>query len=237
MSSDVTERLVIAERFRGPTGSANGGYICGRLAAFIGKPAEVTLRTRPPLGRSLDVHRDGDNLSLFDGDTLVAEGGPAETTLEAPNPVAFEKAAEIATPLPPGGHPYPECFVCGPLREPRDGLCIYPAELEGHGLVAAPWIPDDTLAHDDGVIEDVFMWAALDCPSGFASFLLAPGSTIILGRLAAKIVERVSVGERLVTVAWPVDRDGRKLLAGSAIFSEQGHLKGLAQATWIELPT
>ena len=125
----MAERLVIAERFRGPSGSANGGYVCGRLAAFIGKSAEVTLRARPPLGRSLDVHRDGDNLSLFDGDTLVVEGAPAEPTLVAPNPVPFEKAAEIATPLPPGGHPYPECFVCGPLRKPRDGLCIYPAEL------------------------------------------------------------------------------------------------------------
>ena len=157
-------------------------------------------------------------------------------SLEAPNPVSFEKAAEIAAALPPDGHPYPECFVCGPLREPRDGLCIYPAELEGHDMVAAPWIPDDTLSRDDGVIEDVFMWAALDCPSGFATYLLAPGSTIILGRLTAKIVEPVFVGERLVTVAWPVDRDARKLFSGSAVFSEQGHLKGLAQATWIELP-
>ena len=191
----MTEQLVIAERFRGPSSSANGGYICGRLAAFIGNPAEVTLRARPPLGRSLDVHRDGDNLSLFDGDTLVAEGAPAEPTLEAPNSVAFEKAAEIAThcsddimecfvcgfgvqdglwiaggvlptleapnsvafekaaeiatPLPPDDHPYPECFVCGPLRSPRDGLWIYPAELEGHDLVVAPWIPDDTSTADE----------------------------------------------------------------------------------------
>lgn len=231
----MTDHITIAERFRGPPGSANGGYVCGRLAAFIGNAAEVILRTRPPLDRALDVERDGDLVHLLDGQTLVAEGAPAEPTLQIPSAVPFAKAAQVAAPVPDGYHPYPECFVCGPLREPGDGLRIYPGEIKGRGMFAATWIPDETLGHDNGVLNDVFVWAALDCPSGFAASLLEPQSAIILGRLTARVVEPVLVGERLVVLGWPVNRDGRKLLAATAVFSEQGDVKGMAQATWIEL--
>jgi hypothetical protein len=36
-------------------------------------------------------------------------------------------------------------------------------------------------------------------------------------------------------VGWPLDKEGRRLSAASAIFSEDGDLKGLARATWIDL--
>ena len=42
--------VVIEERFRGPPRSANGGYICGLLAAHIDGDAEITLLAPPPLG-------------------------------------------------------------------------------------------------------------------------------------------------------------------------------------------
>src|SRR2546430_6225723 len=43
--------IVIEPRFRGPPDSANGGYTCAMAAQFIDVPAQVTLRTPPPLGR------------------------------------------------------------------------------------------------------------------------------------------------------------------------------------------
>ena len=38
-----------------------------------------------------------------------------------------------------------------------------------------------------------------------------------------------------VVTAWPVERDGRKLHTGSALFSAEGDLCAVARALWIEL--
>ena len=44
--------IVLAQRYRGPLTSANGGYACGRHAAFVdANEVEVTLRLPPPLDR------------------------------------------------------------------------------------------------------------------------------------------------------------------------------------------
>lgn len=229
----VTEQITIDHRFRGPPGSANGGYTCGRVAQFAGNPAEVTLRSRPPLQQMLEVEQRGDKVLVMHEDTLVAEGTAAEPKVQVPDPVGFEEAHEVSGPLP--DHYFPECFVCGPLRQPEDGLCIYPDPIESHDVVAAAWVPDPTLAQEDETVEDVYMWSALDCPSGFSASFLGPRSTIILGRLTAQLIEPVTVGQRLIVMGFPVRREGRKLFTGSAIFCEQGDVKGVAQATWIEL--
>jgi hypothetical protein len=47
--------ITIEARYHGPSGSGNGGYTCGRLAALLPGPVEVTLRRPPPLDRSLGV--------------------------------------------------------------------------------------------------------------------------------------------------------------------------------------
>ena len=39
--------LTIPSRFNGPAGVGNGGYVCGRIAAYVDGPAAVTLRRRP----------------------------------------------------------------------------------------------------------------------------------------------------------------------------------------------
>ena len=47
-------------------------------------------------------------------------------------------------------------------------------------------------------------------------------------------VERVpDPGETCVVAAWPLGEDGRKLDAGTALFSEDGELIALARQTWI----
>ena len=52
--------LTIPPRFNGPAGVGNGGYVCGRIAAYIDGPATVTLRRPPPLDTPMQVERDGD---------------------------------------------------------------------------------------------------------------------------------------------------------------------------------
>jgi hypothetical protein len=47
-------------------------------------------------------------------------------------------------------------------------------------------------------------------------------------------VDRVpEAGEECVAAAWPLGEDGRKLYAGTALFTPQGELLALARQTWI----
>ena len=215
--------LVIDRKFRGPTGSANGGYTSGLLASFVHGPAEVTLRLPPPLERPLDVATNG-RVELRDGDTLVAHAEPAELDLELADPVSFEQAAAAALPQGDRESVFPQCFVCGWARE--DGLRIYAGPVEGTDLVAATWVPREELVSSE------FVWAALDCPGAYAVQSGWRG-TPVLGRLAAHVEHLPRPDERCVVMAWPLGEEGRKLYAGTALIGEDGRVLGSARATWI----
>jgi hypothetical protein len=218
---------VIPRRFNGPPDSANGGYACGRLAAHLGGLAEVTLRRPPPLDTTLEVVRTGDVVELRDGDTLVAEARPAAPEPKVPEPVTLPEA-DLASRDFAGflHHAYSTCFVCGPDRS--DGLAIYPGPVAGRvGLVAAPWVPQ-------GEVPPELVWAALDCPSGWAVDDFQREG-ILLGRLTARIVEMPRAGEPHVAIGWRLAIEGRKRLAGSALYTAGGNLLAFASSTWIEL--
>jgi hypothetical protein len=221
----LTETLTIPGRFNGPPGSANGGYACGLVAGLVGGLAEVTLRTPPPLDRTLQVVREAGRVEVGDGDTLVAEASPlAELVMDVPEQVSVEDATRAREGYSGFvAHAYSTCFVCGPDRE--DGLGIYPGPVEGRELVAAPWTPPaDT--------PDELVWAALDCPSGWAVDEFSR-SGVLLGRLAARIVAPVAPQEPHVVIGWPIGEDGRKRFAGSAVFDADGQLKAYARSTWL----
>ena len=215
--------MLIDPKFRGPTGSANGGYTCGLMASFVHGPAEVTLRRPPPIGRPLEVVTDG-ALRLLDGESVVAEAAPTELALDVPDPVSFEEAAAAELPGGDRESAFPECFVCGWKRE--DGMRIFAGPVEGRELVAATWAPREELAAPE------FLWAALDCPGAYAVEAGQRGSPV-LGRLAARIEHLPHPGERCVVIAWPLGEKGRKLYAGTALFGEDGRTLGTARATWI----
>ena len=230
--------IVIDPRFRGPPQSANGGYACAMAAQSIEGPAEVTLRAPPPLARPLSVTRGGaGSVRLLDQETLVAEAHPTVVDREdLPLGVSVEQARHAAEGCEwLQGHPYPTCFVCGPERDAGDGLRIFPGPVEGRELHAAAWVPDDSLGDAAGNVRPEFVWAALDCPSGIVTDLLGEVGVILLGRLAADLIEPLRVGKTYVVTAWPVNREGRKLNTASALFSEHGDLIAVARARWIEL--
>src|ERR1700733_6390007 len=84
--------LTIAPRFCGPPGSGNGGYVCGRIAAYLDGPAQITLRRPPPLATPLAVDRGGaGSVRVLDGRTEVAEGTclPDSLAMELPGPVSI----------------------------------------------------------------------------------------------------------------------------------------------------
>jgi hypothetical protein len=218
------EHLTIEARFNGPDGSANGGYTCGRIAALLGVRAEVTLRAPPPLERPLAVERGGDGIRIVDGEALIAEAVPAALELEVPAAPTFEEA-EAASARYPGfhEHAFPRCFVCGPEREPGEGLRIFAGPL-GDGRFAATWRPTE--------VRPEIVWAALDCPGAIAVGFPDRGETL-LGRFAVRVDDLPEPGEHCTVLAWPLGEDGRKLYAGTALHGEEGRPLASGRATWI----
>jgi hypothetical protein len=219
------ENITIEHRFRGPIGSGNGGYTCGRLAAFLDGPAEVTLRLPPPLDRPLEVAERGGVVVLLDGDEVVAEAVPAAVDIEPPvRPTLAEAEAAASRHVRMADERFNECFTCG-VREEGDGLCIYAGPLEDGVVHAAPWTPKD--------VAPELVWAAIDCPGAFA--VGGPGrGEVVLGRMAAELRRLPAEGERCVVVAWPLGEDGRKLHAGTALLGEDGALLARARQIWIQ---
>jgi hypothetical protein len=213
--------IVIDSRFRGPDDSGNGGYACGVIAReHGGQELEVTLRLPPPLDEWLRLDDDG---RVWDDHALVAEVREGTVELEPPAPVGWDEA--IAARAPDLDSPFPHCFVCGHARD--DGLHIHAGAVEGRDVVAAPWeVAPDTVGPE-------FVWAALDCPGAYATGVLGRG-TIVLGRLTARVERVPEAGERCVVVGWPLESEGRKHGAGTALFTDTGELLGLARALWIE---
>jgi len=230
----IVERLTIDRRFRGPAQSGNGGYVCGRIARHVPGTATVRLAIPPPLDTPLEIDVTDGVARLMSGTTLVGEGRPAELDLEAPAPVSLEAATESSKHYHGfEQHTFPECFVCGPQRQPGDGLRIFAGPVEAREVVAAPWTVDESLGTP---IAMEFLWAALDCPSGFALWSPLEGTTVVLGQLTASIRAQVMPGDKCVAVGWPLQVEGRKRFAGSAVFSATGQLVALARAIWIEVP-
>ena len=85
------------------------------------------------------------------------------------------------------------------------------------------------------MVDDLLVWAAVDCPSGNGPiFFHEPKNPVLLGRLTASLQEPVRVGERHVVFGWPVGREGRKHYGGSAICREDGTVCASAAGIWIE---
>lgn len=213
--------LVIDPRFRGPLGSGNGGYSCGLLGTRLGRSAEVNLRMPPPLDTPLRVEGN----QLLAGDAVVAEGAAAEIEVAPPSPppTLEEARAASAAYADDGRHPFPECFVCGPHREPGDGLRIFPSPAGEHPGLVAHWEARE--------VDPLLVWAAMDCPTGWCT----PASgTSVLARLGVSILGDVAPGPHVLH-AWPTASEGRKHFSEEALYDADGRLLAVARALWIEL--
>ena len=96
MSTTDAVSLVVPSRFSGPPGTANGGWVAGRLAELSGLgggPVEVTLRHPPPLEVDLDV-RPGERrlTTLGFGGAVIARGRAVELAEGVVDPVDLDTA-------------------------------------------------------------------------------------------------------------------------------------------------
>lgn len=224
----------IAARFNGPPGSGNGGYVCGLIAQALGGTAEVTLRAPPPLDTPLTLELDGARAALRDGETLLAEAHRASLAIEPPAAPSLAQAQAAAARYPGlVAHSFSTCFVCGPGRPHQDGLHIYTGPVEGRDIVAAPWTPSADLAGEDGRVREIFVHAALDCPSYWA--LAHAGRPALLARMVVRIDGPLpEAGAPLIVVGWALNSEGRKHRGASALFTPEGECIACAEALWIE---
>jgi hypothetical protein len=164
----------------------------------------------------------------------VAEGRPGRPAGDvpaAPQLSDAERASARAGWRRPEAHPYPGCFVCGPLRE-DDGLRLLAGPVEATRASGLSVAPGGGAGRGDDV-DPVLVWAALDCPSGFAC--IPAGTSTVLASMTATLEAPVRSGGDYVVTAWPLGSEGRKHRAGSAIHEAGGRRVAWAETLWITL--
>ena len=209
------------------------------LASLLAGACECMLRKPIPLERDLATEVSEVSARLLDGADLVIEAVGAKITPAEQPPIAAEQAQRAAANSPAfGNHPFPTCFTCGPGRREGDGLRIFPGPLNGSNesssLFAAPWVPDPSLTAGGMVVRPEFVWAAMDCPTGFAAGFPWRG-TLVTGRLAVDQVAPVYPLRAYVVVSWSTGNEGRKFHAKAALYGPDGEVCANARATWIKL--
>ncbi|MCJ8190917.1 hypothetical protein [Sphingomicrobium aestuariivivum] len=234
----ASDPIIIDSRFRGPDGMGNGGYVSGVVAEAVGGPAaKVRLHAPTPLDRALQLVRDASGARLMDGDRLLVEAEALGKPLDLdpmPSPPGDEAIARAKAHFPTAEqHMAPRCFVCGPLRDPEEALHLITGHDAASGLAADRWVPRGDLGGANGLVATRYVWAALDCPSYFATGLV--DTPALLAGIAAQVQRRPAPGEALTVTGWSLEADGRKLHSGSVIHDESGHAIAMARALWIRM--
>lgn len=230
--------VTIPAQFNGPDGSGNGGWVCGLVAAQLPAdnpdPIEVKLSAPPPLDVPLQWRTTADTIALFDSsETTIASATRGAFAASPPAAPSVEQAhtgmekyeGHVA-------HPFSRCFTCGPQREVGDGLRIFSGQYEP-GSTAALWNPHRAFADDDGHINSNVVWAALDCPGGWAADVGA--SPAVLGTMTARVIRRPEAGEPCVTRGVLMSQQGRKCVTATALYTHEHELLGHAEQVWIRI--
>ncbi|WP_343344186.1 hypothetical protein WJT74_09660 [Sphingomicrobium sp. XHP0239] len=226
--------LTIEKRFQGPAGMGNGGYVSGRVAEAIGDPARIRLLAPTPLDTPLTIETDGDGARLMQGERVLVEGQRLEAPLDLdppapPGAADIERARERFPTI--AQHMAPDCFVCGPRRDPEEALHLLTGRDPDTQLAADAWVPADDLAAPGGRVATRYLWAALDCPSYFATGLVDVPA--LLAGIEGEVRRHPEPGERLTVTGWPLGQDGRKYRSASVIHDADGDILALARALWI----
>jgi hypothetical protein len=249
MAAMSDRTIVVARRFRGPDAApatGNGGYFCGLVAGAAPQATTIEIRASAgvPLDRPLAVRVDAGTVEVLDDGALVARSSPARLAVHPPVPppleVALEASRRFEADLDDGSvrHTFPGCFVCGHRRAPGDGMRLFAGPLPGDGpergqVRVAGWRPHRAFLDEARCLRPEFVWAALDCPGGWA----LPGP-INTGTLQVEVREPVGGQRPLIVMGWrapaPSPHAGsRRRYVGTAMFDADGRLLALGAAIWV----
>ena len=92
------------------------------------------------------------------------------------------------------------------------------------GLVATTWVAKD--------VRPEIVWAVIDCPGAYSLHGDGRGDPL-LARITARVDRLPEEGERCVVAAWPLDEDGRKRHAATALYGEDGLPIAVSRQLWI----
>jgi hypothetical protein len=240
----VHDTLIIPQGFNGPRLSGNGGYVAGVLAGrYLGtfggdRAVEITLRAPIPIDVRMSVVREGEALTLRDGETLVCEARAGEVGhLRPPRPPT--DWAEVMHRDAIGGSfedsEFHTCLVCGRGRAIGDGLRVFGTNGPELGRSLSCYLPHANHADAEGRIRPEFLWGTLDCPGAWAAQDPDDWRPALTGRMTAKVLDAPKVGERCAVVGWRIGAEGRKLYSGTALYTESGRLCAIGHCTWIVL--
>ena len=241
----MKDTLLVPARYCGPAKSANGGYAAGTLAHELGDTSghavSVTLRQPPPLDATMRLTESGGVLELSFGGAVVATAAMVDRPIEPVEVVSWDEAVEASASYPGHtSHPFPTCFACGTERP--DGLRIFPGEVssvrDGATRLAAPWVPDGSLAADFHEYDDPLpraclaaTWAALDCIGGWAGDLTE--RLMVLGQMTAIIDDLPARGEQHVITGEHRGSQERKTFTASTLHDADGRIVGRAEHVWL----
>lgn len=231
----MKEQIQFDASHNGPPRVVHGGTLAGRIAESMQGTVEVTLRKPAPLATRIQLESEGERAFLRVQDEVIAEARNAPFSLEIPGPPTFA-AAEAASRHYLGHtmHPFPTCWVCGTARSPGDGMRIFAGPISDT-MVASLWTPLPSLAISEEIVRPAYLWAALDCPGGWAAVHGIRPRPVVLGRISADVRRPVHTGIPYIVTAWTIGREGRKHQVGSAIFTAGGVLCAAARATWLDV--
>ena len=229
--------IYVDERYSGPPGYANGGWLAGQLSRLVpGQVSTVSLWRPVPVGELLSVRPTTEGAVLSIRGELLATAAAAEwpPDLAPVEPVRLDEA-EWASQSSQRHHPFPTCFVCGPERPIGEGLRILPGPLgDDHGFVhAATWKVGDRYDSGQGAAVVPAMWAALDCVGAFPH--LDDGQMAVLGRMTARVLEPAWVGETYAVVGRADGAERRKRFSSTALFDGSGRRVAESHQLWIGL--
>ena len=230
--------IVVAQQFRGPPNSGNGGYVAGLMGALIDGPSTAVLRAPPPLDTPLVLEEAEGVVRMKTPDgVLIAEARPALDFAfsDPPAPPSYDEAVAAGARFIGLHRPFhPVCFCCGDKLDEGFGLRVFVGQTEGApgGQVSGAWTAHAEFADEEGLTRPEMIWAALDCP-GSVSWVVSEGGGGLLGTMTCEILRRPRAGEACIVTAWPIEASGRKRISGTALFAADGELLARSHQIWI----
>lgn len=231
--------VIINGQFNGPATTGNGGFVSGLLAQqySLGNPhapVQVRLMQPPPLDTPLSFEQDSKELRLITpGGAIIATANAGSYRSDPPRfadaeVVARGQAAYKGFDV----HPFDSCFACGTARAVGDGLRIFSGPI-GDDRVAGFWNAVEDFANHEGIINTPVVWAAMDCPGGWAADQSV--EPMLLGTMTGSVLRPVRADATYHAVGEVTARDGRKVFTSTALFTPEGELLAHSEQVWITI--